>query len=94
MSAFQSLRSLALAATVLVGGCQHPNGTTDWGSTLLLGAGVGVAAALVAGAVSDGGPHHRGPAYGQDGRSYGGFGGGPSGFAERSARRGGGHGRL
>lgn len=63
---------LALSGAVLLGGCQNPDGSTNWGNTLLLGAGVGTAAALVAGAAADEPrrpPHYRrghgrGPAYG------------------------------
>jgi len=66
------LSALGLAAALALAGCQNPNGSTDWGSTLLLGAGVGVAAALVAGAASDQGDgrrayrpsYERGPRYG------------------------------
>ena len=72
------LTAAGLSAALLLGGCQNPNGTTDWGSTLLLGAGVGVAAALIAGAASD---NH-------DGRHYaGGYGGRRGGYG------GGGYGR-
>ena len=44
--------ALALSAALVAGGCQAPDGSTDWGSTALLGVGVGLAAALVAGAAS------------------------------------------
>jgi hypothetical protein len=75
--------SLVLAAALVVGGCQNPDGSTDWGSTLLLGAGVGVAAALAAGAASGGASRH-GHAGGYRGRPHGGgYGHGP---AYRSAR--------
>lgn len=50
------LTAAGLSAALLLGGCQNPNGTTDWGSTLLLGAGIGTAAALIAGTASD---HHK-----------------------------------
>lgn len=71
----KTIVALALAAAVALGGCQNPNGTTDWGNTLLLGAGVGAAAALVAGAASDSGSRRRG--YRQD------YGRGPRyGYAE------------
>jgi drug/metabolite transporter (DMT)-like permease len=58
-----------LSGAVLLGGCQNPDGSTNWGNTLLLGAGVGTAAALVAGAAADQPRHYgrgygRGPAYG------------------------------
>lgn len=60
------LIAAGLSAALLLGGCQNPDGSTNWGNTLLLGAGVGTAAALVAGASSDQ-PRHR--HYG----SYGGY---------------------
>lgn len=47
------LPPLVLAAGLLVAGCQNPDGSTDWGSTLALGAGAGLAAGLVAGSLSD-----------------------------------------
>lgn len=34
------LPALGLSAALLAGGCQHPDGSVDWGSTLLVGAGV------------------------------------------------------
>jgi len=78
------LPALALSAALITGGCQHPDGSTDWGSTLLLGAGVGTAAALIAGAATDhgprryaGGPGYRYPSYGY-GQGYGY--GGPRGY--------------
>ncbi len=49
----RTLAALSLSAALLTAACQNPDGSTDWGSTLLLGAGVGVAGAAVAGAVSD-----------------------------------------
>ena len=73
------LPALAIAAALAAAGCQHPDGSTDWGSTLALGAGVGLAAGLVAAAASDGG-HHRQPprrgagSYGGPGRPYAGEG--------------------
>ena len=51
------LAALGLSAALLLGGCQYPDGSVNWGNTLLLGAGVGAAAALVAGAASDNHPH-------------------------------------
>jgi hypothetical protein len=67
------LSAAALSSAVLLAGCQNPDGSTNWGNTLLLGAGVGTAAALVAGAASDN-PRprryaHWGPRYGS---GYGG----------------------
>jgi drug/metabolite transporter (DMT)-like permease len=55
MPRWKTLPALALSGAVLLGACQNPDGSTDWGSTLLLGAGVGAAAALIAGAASDDG---------------------------------------
>jgi len=52
------LPALALSAAVLLGGCQNPDGSVNWGNTLLLGAGVGAATALVAGAASDNSRHY------------------------------------
>ncbi|SHI91501.1 hypothetical protein SAMN02745194_01360 [Roseomonas rosea] len=53
--------ALALGAALATAGCQNPDGSTDWGSTLALGAGVGLAAGLVAAAASDNGPRYRQP---------------------------------
>lgn len=52
------LAAAGLSTALLLGGCQNPDGSTNWGNTLLLGAGVGAAAALIAGAASDQ-PRHR-----------------------------------
>lgn len=74
-----TLSAFALAAAMLLGACQNPDGSTDWGSTLALGAGVGLAAALVAGAASDSGRpprRHYASGYGhprQHGRPYGAY---------------------
>ena len=80
------LAAAGLSVALLLGGCQNPDGSTNWGNTLLLGAGVGAAAALIAGSASNhphprhyaggygyGGPRGGGyyPAYG----GYGGYGG-------------------
>ncbi len=72
------LAAIALSGSLLLGGCQNPDGSTNWGNTLLLGAGVGTAAALLAGAAADSGPprHHAhryrpGPGYG--GHYHGGY---------------------
>jgi len=51
------LTAATLAAALATAACQNPDGSTDWGSTLLLGAGAGVAAAAVAGAVADNDRH-------------------------------------
>ena len=67
--------ALALGAALATAGCQNPDGSTDWGSTLALGAGAGLAAGLVAAAASDNGPRYRQPSRRRDG-SYGGYGGG------------------
>ncbi len=48
--------ALVLSAGLILGGCQTPDGSVDWGNTLLLGLGAGAAAALVAGAASNAGP--------------------------------------
>jgi hypothetical protein len=58
------LTALVLAGSLVLGGCQNPDGSTDWGSTALLGAGIGAAALLAVGAASDGGgPRHHGRGY-------------------------------
>ena len=44
---------LALGAALLGAGCTDPYGRVDYGRTALLGAGLGAAAGLAAGAVSD-----------------------------------------
>lgn len=44
---------LAVSAALLGAGCTDPYGRVDYGRTALLGAGVGAAAALVAGAAAD-----------------------------------------
>ncbi|MBC9175414.1 hypothetical protein [Pseudoroseomonas ludipueritiae] len=81
------LPAFALAGSLLVAGCQNPDGSTDWGSTLALGAGAGLATALIAGAASDDGPryYNRGPSY------HGGYYGRPNygrGYYGRGYRRG------
>lgn len=55
----RTLAALSLSAALLTAACQNPDGSTDWGNTLLLGAGVGLAGAAVAGAVSDNRDDHR-----------------------------------
>lgn len=65
------LPALALSAALVLGGCQHPDGSTDWGSTLLVGAGIGAAAALVAGAASNNRPRHYSSGYGHGRPSHG-----------------------
>ncbi len=71
------LTAAGLSAALLLGGCQNPDGSTNWGNTLLLGAGVGAAAALAADAVSDQ-PRHRPYAGGYGGRYRGGYYGAPA----------------
>jgi hypothetical protein len=74
----RALPALALSASLLIGGCQHPDGTTDWGSTAALGIG---AAALVGLAVAasnsqdDGYRHYQRRPYDRRGdwRRYGGY---------------------
>jgi hypothetical protein len=65
-----------LSSSLLLAGCQNPDGSTNWGNTALLGAGVGVAAALAAGAASDNPrPYYRNRGYYRDAPRYG-YGGG------------------
>ncbi len=45
--------AVVLSAALLAGGCTDRYGRVDYGRTALLGAGVGAAAALTAGALSD-----------------------------------------
>jgi hypothetical protein len=68
------LPALVLGAALATAGCQNPDGSTDWGSTLALGAGVGLAAGLVAAAASDGGHHGYRQPDRRDRGSYGGYG--------------------
>lgn len=65
------LPALGLSAALLAGGCQHPDGSVDWGSTLLVGAGVGLAAAAIAGAASGNNHRHYASGYGYRSPSYG-----------------------
>lgn len=62
--------ALTLSASLMLAACQHPDGSTDWGSTLLLGAGAGLAAALVAGAAADTPRPRRNAAYRQADRRW------------------------
>ena len=78
------IAATATAASLLLAGCQNPDGSTNWGNTLLLGAGLGTAAALVAGAASDQPQHHHGRGYG---RGYG-RGGYAAGYGGRPYRGG------
>lgn len=87
------LLAAGLSAALLLGGCQNPDGSTNWGNTLLLGAGVGTAAALIAGAGTDR-PRHRHYADGYGYAGYRGYRGGyypGHGYARPSF--GGGYGR-
>jgi hypothetical protein len=65
------LPAIALSGALLVGGCQYPDGSVDWGNTLLLGAGVGAATALVAGAASNNRPRYYSSGYGHRRPYYG-----------------------
>jgi hypothetical protein len=65
------LPALALGAALATAGCQHPDGSTDWGSTLALGAGLGLAAGVVAAAASDDGDYRQPRRRGHG--SYGGY---------------------
>lgn len=51
-------RILALIACLGATACQNPDGSTDWGSSLAMGAGAGLAAALLAG-ITSGDDHGR-----------------------------------
>ncbi|MXP65848.1 hypothetical protein E0493_21080 [Roseomonas sp. M0104] len=52
------LPAFALAGGLLIAGCQNADGTTDWGSTLALGAGAGLATGLLIGSIGDDGDRH------------------------------------
>jgi hypothetical protein len=71
----RSLTTLVLSAALLAG-CTDPYGRVDYGRTALLGVGVGAAAALTAGALSD----KPRPYYGNRGGYRGGYGGGGYGY--------------
>ena len=73
------LPAAGLSAALLLGACQNPDGSTNWGNTLLLGAGVGTAAALIAGAASDN-PRPRYYRGGPGGYRTGYYGGPPRGY--------------
>ena len=53
--------ALALSASIALGGCQNPDGSTDWGSTAALGLGAAalVGLAAVAANNSDDGRYRR-----------------------------------
>ena len=74
---------IAASALLLAAGCTDNYGRVDYGRTALLGVGVGAAAALAVGALSDRprpyrGNYDRGGGYGRGGygSGYGGYGGG------------------
>ena len=71
----RSLTALVLSAALLAG-CTDPYGRVDYGRTALLGVGVGAAAALTAGALTD----KPRPYYGNRGGYRGGYGGGGYGY--------------
>jgi hypothetical protein len=48
-----TLPALALAAVLGTTACQNPDGSTNWGNTLLLGGAAGLGTAAVIGAVND-----------------------------------------
>ena len=84
----RSLTALVLSAALLAG-CTDPYGRVDYGRTALLGVGVGAAAALTAGALSD----KPRPYYGNRGGYRGGYGGGGYGYGNSGygSPRGGGY---
>lgn len=51
--------ALALAATLALAACQNPNGSTNWGNTLLGGAAVGAIGAGAVGLMNDVGNSQR-----------------------------------
>lgn len=73
----RTLPALALSAGLLLGGCQHPDGSTDWGSTAALGLGTAalVGLAVVASNNHDDDRHyrHRRDYRRGDYRRYGGY---------------------
>jgi hypothetical protein len=74
------LPGLALSAALLAGGCTDPYGRVDYGRTALLGVGVGAAAALTAGALSDKPRPYRGGRRDFYGSGNYGYGGSPRGY--------------
>lgn len=72
-----TLRALCLSALVAAAGCTDRNGRVNWGETALLGVGLGGAAALAGGALTDASnrPYN---SYGY-GRGYDGYGRGYGG---------------
>ena len=74
--------ALVLSAALLAGGCTDRYGRVDYGRTALLGVGMGAAAALTAGALSDKPRPYYGSRrgyYNGGGYGYGGYGHGPRG---------------
>lgn len=63
------LPALALSASIALGGCQHPDGSTDWGSTAALGLGAAALVGLAAVAANSGEDGR----YRRDYRRYGGY---------------------
>ena len=72
------LPALALGAALATAGCQNPDGSTDWGSTIALGAGVALAGGLLAASSGNNGHHDRQP----DRRGYGSYQGQGRGYAQ------------
>jgi len=84
--------ALALSAALLAGGCTDRYGRVDYGRTALLGVGVGAAAALTAGVLSDKPRPYYGNRRSYYGDSYG-YGYGPSrGYGYGNSGYGYGHG--
>ncbi|MBB5690003.1 hypothetical protein GXW77_04950 [Roseomonas alkaliterrae] len=48
------LPAFALSASLALGACQHPDGTTDWGGTLALGGGIAALTGVALLAANDG----------------------------------------
>lgn len=65
------LTALVLSLSLATTACQNPDGSTDWGGTLALGAGAALAAALLASSGNDDGHYHRRPPRHQGGHGYG-----------------------
>lgn len=68
------LPTLTLGAALILGGCQNYDGSTNWGQTALLGAGVGAGIGLLAAASSQQRPRQRHYGYSQP--HYPGYGSG------------------
>ncbi|WP_376090133.1 hypothetical protein ACE7GA_19235 [Roseomonas sp. CCTCC AB2023176] len=73
-------RVLALTAALGTAACTDGYGRTDWGSTLALGAGLGLAAGAVAALASDNRDGHRQVRGQTRGRDYGYYGNGNRGY--------------